>query len=430
MGDAPPTEAVEPALAAATDPDLCPEHGVLASVCTRCNPALVPVFQAKGDWCPEHGLPESFCPICSPEAGGRPAMAPTASDGAPADGTRVSFRTRSAAEQAGLEVAPAERTDWVEGTEVVARITWDATRQAAVSARTGGLVSAIRAEVGDRVSAGQALAALRSAHLAGDRSRAVAAAQARDVAAAEVERKRELLAGGVASQRDLLDAERTLAAAEAELTAVQAELALVGGGDGDSALVTAPIAGIVTARHVRVGQVVDGLQPLFEVADPSRMWAELDVPELDLADVAVGDPVRLQLDALPDAIFEGRIATITPAVDPATRTALARVELDNPDGRLRANLYGSATIQGETAAAVVVVPADAVQRAGEAHIVFVREQVDSYLARRVRVLARQGDRVRITGGVQPGDPVVTTGSFLLKTETSKDSIGAGCCDVE
>ena len=77
-----------------------------------------------------------------------------------------------------------------------------------------------------------------------------------------------------------------------------------------------------------------------------------------------------------------------------------------------------------------MVPAAAVQRAGDAQLVFVREQLDSYLARRVRVLARQGDRVRVSGGVQPGDPVVTTGSFLLKTETLKDSIGAGCCDVE
>ncbi len=416
--------------AVATDPDLCPEHGVLEAVCPKCNPALAAVFRAKGDWCVEHGFPESFCPICAPERGGRPALEVSAGHGAPADGTRVRFRTRSAAEQAGLEVAAAEQTDWVEGIEVVARIGWDATRMAAVSARTAGLVSSIRAEVGDRVDRGQALALLRSAHLAGDRSRATAASRARDVAATEVERKRELLAGGVASERDLLEAERALAVAEAELAAVDAELALVGGGEGDSAVLTAPIAGVVTARHARIGQVVDGLQPLFELADPSRMWAELDVPERDLASVAVGDPVRIELDALPGETFEGRLATLAPAVDPSTRTAQARVVLDNADGRLRANLYGRATIQGATAEAVVVVPAAAVQRAGDAQLVFVREQLDSYLARRVRVLARQGDRVRVSGGVQPGDPVVTTGSFLLKTETLKDSIGAGCCDVE
>jgi cobalt-zinc-cadmium efflux system membrane fusion protein len=117
-------------------------------------------------------------------------------------------------------------------------------------------------------------------------------------------------------------------------------------------------------------------------------------------------------------------------VDPQTRTAQARVPLDNADGRLRANLYGTAVIEGLTSQAAVVVPAAAVQQAGSAHLVFVQQQVDTYTARRVRVLARQGDRVRVAGGVQAGDSVVTTGSFLLKTETLKDSIGAGCCDVE
>jgi cobalt-zinc-cadmium efflux system membrane fusion protein len=429
-GLAPSGEGVKPAAMVAPDPDLCPEHGVLATVCTRCNPALIPVFQSKGDWCPEHGFPESFCPVCAPERGGRPVAEIAGARDAPADGTQVRLGTRGAAAQAGIEVVPAERSDWVEGIEVVARVTWDATRVAAVSARTPGLVILIRAEVGDPVRRGQALAELRSAHLAGDRSRATAAVQARDVAATEVERKRALLAGGVASERDLLEAERALAAASAELVAVDAELALAGGGEGDSVLLTAPIAGIVTVRHARVGQVVDGPQPLFEIVDPSRMWAELDVPERQLVSVAPGQAVKLRLEALPGEVFEGTIATLSPAVDPATRTALARVELDNPDGRLRANLYGTATILGATAEAVVVVPAAAVQRAGGANLVFVREQVDSFLARRVRVLSRQGDRVRIAGGVQPGDPVVTTGSFLLKTETLKDSIGAGCCEVD
>lgn len=429
-GDASLVEEGVPAETVASDPELCAEHGVLESVCPKCNPALAPVFQARGDWCSEHGFPESFCPLCAPERGGRPAIAPSAPSGAPADGTRVRLSTRRAAEQAGLELAVAEQSDWVEGIEVVARLDWDATRVAAVSARTSGLIDAIRAEEGDRVVPGQALAVLRSAGLAGARSREVASSRARDVAAAEVERKRELLAGGVASQRDLLAAERSLAAAEAELDAIRAELELVGAGEGDRVVLTAPMAGVVTARHARVGQQVDGLQPVFELVDPSRMWAELDVPERDLAVVEIGQEVRLHFDALPGESFTGRIATLAPAVEPATRTARARVELDNPAGLLRANLYGTATILGASSTAVVVVPSSAVQRAGDAQLVFVREQVDSYLARRVRVVSRQGDRVRIAGAVQPGDSVVTTGSFLLKTETLKDSIGAGCCDVD
>ena len=50
---------------------MCKEHGVLEAICTKCNPKLIPVFQAKGDWCPEHGFPESICPICHPERGGK-----------------------------------------------------------------------------------------------------------------------------------------------------------------------------------------------------------------------------------------------------------------------------------------------------------------------------------------------------------------------
>jgi cobalt-zinc-cadmium efflux system membrane fusion protein len=53
---------------------MCKEHGVLEAVCTKCNPKLAPVFQAKGDWCAEHGFPESFCPVCHPERGGKPSL--------------------------------------------------------------------------------------------------------------------------------------------------------------------------------------------------------------------------------------------------------------------------------------------------------------------------------------------------------------------
>jgi len=427
--DLPPAEEEASSRGAVADPVLCEEHGVLESVCPKCNPRLAAIFQARGDWCGEHGFPESFCPVCAPEKGGQPDLQPTAADGAPADGTLVRFRTRAVAAQAGLEIVAAEESDWVEGTEVVARLTWDATRVAAVSARAPGVVDAILAEEGDRVSRGQALAKVRSAHVASDRSRLAAAEQARGVAAAAVDRKRELLAGGVAAERDVLDAEQVLAGADAELAAVRAELAIIGRGQGDALRLTAPIAGVVTARRVHVGQSVDGLQPLFEVVDTSRMWAVLDVPERDLSAVAAGHTVQLRLDALPGEVFGGEITTISPSVDPDTRTAAARVELDNADGRLRANLFGTVTILGDTAAAAVVVPAAAVQRAGDFHLVFVQQQVDTYVVRRVRVLARQGDRVRVSG-VSAGDPVVTTGSFLLKTETLKDSIGAGCCDVD
>lgn len=413
------------------DAELCAEHGVLQGVCAKCNPRLAAVFQAKGDWCVEHGLAESFCPICRPAAGGRPAVALTPSDGAPADGTRVRFKTRMAADQAGLVVVAAKGAEWTDGTEVIVRLNWDATRTAAITTTAPGLVVQVLAEVGDPVEAGQTLAVLKSPAAAAIRARRQAADRALEVAVIELKRQRLLFQEGVTSEAVMLDADADLASAQAERDALSAQLSLVGGGSHDSARVRSPMAGVVSARHVRVGQTVElHSAPLFELVDPTHLWAEVDIPETQLSNVTAGQRVQIVLDALPDDVFDGTLATLAPGIDVHTRTARGRIPLANPDLRLRAHFTGTATILGDTATQALVVPEAAVQRAGDVHLVFVREAVDSYLARRVRVLARQGDRVRISGGVAAGDMVVTTGSFLLKTETLKDSIGAGCCDVE
>jgi len=420
-----PSVASGPASAA-----LCSEHGVLESVCTQCNPALAPVFQAKGDWCGEHGFPESFCPVCSPEAGGRPPVAPVGGDGAPADGTVVRFKAAETADLVGIQTASAEAAAWVDGTDAVVRLAWDATRVAAPGVATDGIVARVSAEVGDRVGAGQVLAEVRSAHAAMDRSAEAAARAERDAAAAALDRKRQLQGEGVASIRDVQVAEAARARAEANLQAIEAEIGLIGHGVGDRTPVRAPFAGVVTARHVRVGEGVAAGAPLFEVVDPSLLQAEIDVPEAALREISPGAEVRLRLDADPDTVLVGSLATLAASVDPATRTARARMSLDNADGRLRAGQFGRAEIRGGGATQAVVVPDAAVQRASTVQLVFVQQAPDRYVARRVRVLGRQGDRVRVAGGVTAGDTVVTTGSFLLKTETLPDSIGAGCCDVE
>lgn len=429
-GDSPEMAERSDVRASNADPEICAEHGVLEAVCTKCNPSLIPVFQANGDWCDEHGFAESFCPVCNPQAGGRPAEQDLAADGSPPDGTRVRFKTRDAAQLAGIAVSEAVEAPWTGGTQAVARLDWDATRIAMVSARSPGVVASIVADVGTQVEVGSALARLRSAHVGGDRSRVAAARRVVSVAEAEVARKQELLASGVTSERETLAAEQALATAEAELGALEAELGLVGRGSGDAYVVTAPIAGVVTERNASVGQSVEPSMALFQVVDPSRMWAELDVSEADLGRVEPGQQVQVVLDAMPERTFEGRLEYLAPSVDPQTRTARARVGLDNPDGALRAHMYGLADIVTDTETAVVTVPSAAVQPAGDVHLVFVRESDDTFITRRVRVIARSGDQVRVAGLVNPGDPVATTGSFLLKTETLKDSIGAGCCDVE
>lgn len=428
--EAPPAAKASTATPAA-EGAFCDEHGVLEAVCTKCNPKLIPVFQAKGDWCEEHGFPESFCPICHPERGGRPAV-DVSSDGAPANGTKVRFRTKEAASLAGIEVVPAEKRPGGARLEAVATVTYDATRHAEVNARAPGVLEALRVDIGAVVEAGAPLATVKSAAVGADRSRLRAAQTRVEVAKAEYDRESALRDKGIASDKEVLAARREWEDAKAERAAGRAALGMVGTGGGNAGgyVLRAPLAGTVTARNATVGHMVDVDEVLFEIVDTRTMWVEIDLPEEELALVTTGQHAVFVLDAMPEREWSGTIGYIAPAVDPRTRTAKARVALDNPEGHLRANMYGRALIQLADARPTVMVPKEAVQRAAGATLVFVRLARDVFEARRVRVGLSEGNLVELLEGVAPGEPVATRGSFLLKTETLKGSIGAGCCDVD
>jgi cobalt-zinc-cadmium efflux system membrane fusion protein len=399
------------------------EHGVLESVCPKCNPRLAVVFQAKGDWCEEHGFPESFCPICRPEQGGRP-MTDVSSDGAPADGTKIRFKTRSVAERAGIETVVAAPSDAQSGVGAVARITWDPTRQAQVNPRSPGVVRRIAVDLGTWVKAGELLAVVQSAEAGADRSRLVAAKTRKEVAERNLARQQGLFADGVVSRKAVDEAAQALAEAEADEGAAAASVGVVGGG-----ALSSPIDGMVVARHSTLGQFVGPEDVLFEIADPTMLWAEIDVPERDLPLVRAGQPVTVLVDGLEQGL-PSTLAWVAPSIDPRTRTAMARAPLANADGLLRANQLAEARIDVGEARAAVRVPRAALQTAGQIELMFVQLAVDEYETRRVRTSGSTLDEVVVLAGIKPGEKVVTTGAFLLKTETLKDSIGAGCCDVD
>jgi cobalt-zinc-cadmium efflux system membrane fusion protein len=430
----PPEEhraAVAPANAVA---DMCREHGVLEALCTKHHPALIPVFQAKGDWCAEHGFPESLCPLCHPERGGRPAadvdVADNDDDNAPADGTRVTLKSVELAKTAGIVTTPAVERANGPSINAVARVVYDAARVALVNARAAGVVREVRVDVGARVHKGQALAVIESADVGADRSSLQVARARLQVAESTAARERELVHKGISAQKDLQRAEQEREAAAADVAAAESALGVVGSGPGIAGhyTLTAPLAGIVVQRNIAVGQTLSLEPMLFQIVDPTAMWAEIDVNERDLAVVAVGQQVELTVDALPARRFIGTIAYIAPIIDVRTRTAQARVAIQNVDGALRAQMFGNARIAVGGDHASVMVPREAVQRAKAVHLVFVKIAPAQYEARRVTLGLEDGDNVEIVKGIKAGDDVVTVGSFLLKTETLKDAIGAGCCD--
>lgn len=418
---------------------LC-EHKVLEVVCPKCHPKLAAVFQAKGDWCAEHGFPESFCPQCHPERGGRPAADVSGNDSAknasnaaaPADGTKVRFKTQETARLAGIQTVKTEARKNAGGVVAMARIAYDATRLAHINARAPGVVRTLKVDIGSQVKKKDSLAIIESAEVGADRSKLQAARARVTIAQKNYERHAALQKSGFSAEKDVLAAEQELAMAKAEQAALATGLSIIGagGGAGGSYTLTSPIDGVVTQRGATMGKLVGLEEMLFEVVDTSAMWAELDIPETELSVVMAGQSVTIDIDGLSERTFEGKIIYLSPQIDVATRTVHARVPLENADRVLRSNMFGQARISVGDVRASVMVPDAAVQRAKDVHLVFVRLTADEYETRRVELGIREGNLVEIRKGLRPGEDVVTTGSFLLKTETLKESIGAGCCDAD
>jgi cobalt-zinc-cadmium efflux system membrane fusion protein len=259
----------------------------------------------------------------------------------------------------------------------------------------------------------------------------LAAAQARvDSAQAALAREERLVERGVSPRKSAEEARRDLLAAEAERDAAQAALAASGAssGRGGRHVLTAPFAGTVTARSAVPGRTAAPDEVLVELADLSRVWALLDVPEAEARSVRAGQHVVLTLDAARGERLEGRISRVDSAVDAATRTVRARVELANPGGALKAGMLLRAAIEVAPPRAAVLVPARALQRAEGQDLVFVREAERVFRPVAVEVGERHGEAVAVRG-VRAGADVVLDGAFLLKTEILKDSIGAGCCET-
>jgi cobalt-zinc-cadmium efflux system membrane fusion protein len=410
----------------------CAGHDIPESHCTKCHPELIEKFKEKGDWCAEHGFPESKCPKCNPatppdQRGDAAAEIP----GVP-PGSKVVFKDESHEEAVGIETVPAKDASVAVGAEAPARIQYNMNAFADVRAAIPGIVRDVRVDLGESVEKGDVLFVLESARVGELQAKIRSAEQQQDVARSNLDRKEKLFAKDLTSKRELELARQDFEEATATLRSLQESLRLSGSSSGSSGgryVVRAPLGGIVVKRPGVVGAFATEETSLASIADTSTMWGMLDVPERDSFALAKGQSVELAVDGAGSRTFTGEITWIAPEVNPRTRSIEVRAEIDNADGRLRANQFAEATIGIAPGSNGLVVPRDAVQRFDDVSVVFVRAEKGTYEPRRVEPLRRTKDLVQVRGDLDEGEPVVTTGGFILKTELSRDSIGAGCCEV-
>jgi Cu(I)/Ag(I) efflux system membrane fusion protein len=161
--------------------------------------------------------------------------------------------------------------------------------------------------------------------------------------------------------------------------------------------------------------------PLITLANVARVWVMADVFERDLARIRVGQSATVTAEGFPDRTWTGRVAYIEPELARESRTARARVEVDNPGGSLRFGMFVALTVTSGGSAAHVMVPAAAIQTIGAVPVVYVEAQPGQFLERAVRLGAASGDHVEVLSGVAAEERVVVSGSFLLRSE--RDRLG-------
>jgi membrane fusion protein, copper/silver efflux system len=181
-----------------------------------------------------------------------------------------------------------------------------------------------------------------------------------------------------------------------------------------------PISGTVTRKNVEPQHYAAAGEDLFEVADLSTVWMNAQVYEYEIRSLKVGETVVASADAYPGLLFTGRVTFISPTVDPASRTVNVRAEFRNPDGSLRTDMYVNAMIKVRLPAAVIV-PTSALLSTGERQVVWVEKSDGVFEPRRVVVGQRAGEDVQILEGIKAGDVIVTSGGYLLDSESQLEA---------
>ena len=180
-----------------------------------------------------------------------------------------------------------------------------------------------------------------------------------------------------------------------------------------------PVSGVVIEKKVVAGQKVSSGDMLYRIVDLGSIWVVADVAEQDIGPIKVGAPTTVVFRAFPDERFEGKVTFILHELDMQTRTAKVRIEIANPEHRIRHDMYADVTIDAGTADGPrLAVPVSAVMDTGVRQVVLLDKGEGRFEPRPVKLGVRGDGYVEVKEGLADGDKVVTTANFLIDAESN------------
>ena len=326
--------------------------------------------------------------------------------------------TPDGARRIGVTFATASLQSLAGSVRTVAQVTFDETRVKIIAPKIDGWVDRLFVSAtGQQVTAGMPLLAIYSPMLVTAQEELLLATRLRaEVAEGGNDARRGADDLRESARRRLLYWDISPAQiAEIERTGVVQK----------TLVLRSPVSGFVVEKNVLGGQKTMAGEALYKIADLSTVWLEGEVFERDLASVRIGAAVTVDLESFPSEHPTGRINYIYPTLDTETRTARIRVVLANPGMRLKPGMYATLHIASASGGAAVTVPRSAVLSTGGRSLVFVQGKTGTLEPRAVTLGASTEDRTQIVSGVNVGEVVVSSATFLVDAESNLGSALGG-----
>lgn len=305
--------------------------------------------------------------------------------------------------------AKVEAAEWQASRSAIG--TTVAVRAVTLGAEVTGMVREILFDSGESVTKSQVLVRLDTSI---EQAQLESALADEALSKLTLERQQKLRQNGVNAAAELDAAEARAKQTAAAVASLRATIA--------KKTIRAPFDGRVAIRQVELGQIVTSGTPIASLHSVTPIYVEFSLPQQALAEVKVGQKVRMHVDIFPGSTWEGKVTVINPEVDVATRNVRIRATVDNPDGRLIPGMFANVDVLSNDKRKVTVIPATSVIFAPFGDSVYVLEEkkdpsgktTTNARQRFVRLGERRGDFVEVVSGVSPGETVASSGAFKLR----------------
>lgn len=297
-------------------------------------------------------------------------------------------------------------------------VSFDENSVVKIFSNSSGQVQKTNVSLGDKVAAGQVLAVIKSADVAGNYSDLSSTNADLAIAKRQMTNQEALYKAGIASQKEYEEAREDHNKALAAQSKVQSLININGGGNtqaGGLYYIKAPISGYIVEKKVNAGSFIrqDAADNMFTISSLKDVWIWANVYEADIAKVKTGYSATITTAAYPDRKFYGTINQVSQVLDLESKAMRVKVQLPNTEMLLKPQMFTKVTIDNQDSTTALTVPAAALIPQGPKNYVVVYKSTTDLDIAEVNVIKTLGNLAYVTGNVQPGQKVITNHQNLI-----------------